>query len=217
MRLLNQRKKAQFFVSQRIALVIGNSNYNVRQKIGASRGLRVSTSDYQPSSTIANIIAPLKNPINDAKSVIKLLRKKNFKVIKGVDVSKKDLGKLVEKFQTLLSTGGVGLFYYAGHAVNVDGNDYILPITAKDVSTERRFIAEAVNVTEILKPVEKLIEEHPVNTGSIVVYSASRGKPAFDGIGQNSPFTNAFVSVLCVRGPLNYNFQASRSRLLVFR
>ena len=225
---LNEDKKivkdqdTPVFVSQRIALVIGNANYNIKPANSrVFRSIRINSPSYIKASDLkasdlkasdlkanvahetsdiekGNTIGSLKNPINDAKSVIKILKKKGFKVIKGFDVSKNELAELVENFQTILSTGGVGLFYYAGHAIRVGGNDFMLPITAEDVSSEENFIMEAVNVTDILKPVENILEEHPSNTGSIVIYSASKGGVALDGVGmeENSPFTNAFVSTL---------------------
>lgn len=189
-------KKAPVFVSQRIALVIGNADYSVEQSITSTRGLRISTSNYKPPIQGASTISRLKNPINDAKSIIKILKKKNFKIIKGFNVNKKELIALVNKFQTILSAGGIGVFYYGGHAISVEENDYLLPVTAKDVSTEEKFIEEAVNVTDILRPVERLIDEHPKNTGSVVIYAASKGRVAYDGVGSNSPFTKAFVSSL---------------------
>jgi len=190
--VLKKIERSPVFVSQRIALVVGNANYNGEQSI-STRGINITTHNYIPPVNKGFYVQSLKNPINDAKSVIKLLKKKKFKIIKGFDLTKENLVSLVQKFQTILSTGGIGVFYYAGHAINVRDNDFLLPIKAKNVSTEEKFINEAVNVTEILRPVEKIIEQHPRNTGSIVIYSASRGGLARDGVGANSPFTKAFL------------------------
>jgi hypothetical protein len=96
--------------ADRIALVVGNQNY-------------VNT-------------PPLVNSVNDADAVCKALSEKGFKIIKRIDPTTDELRKAIYDFQTILSTGGVGLFYYSGHAAQIHGRDYILPVDVQLGSRE---------------------------------------------------------------------------------
>ncbi|MEA2099218.1 MAG: caspase family protein, partial [Campylobacterota bacterium] len=86
-------KKMQ--TEQRVALVIGNNNYN----------------------NLSN----LKNPVNDARLMRSVLKKRGFDVTYKENATKKDMKILVKNFSYKLNRGGVGLYYFAGHGVNVEG------------------------------------------------------------------------------------------------
>ncbi len=93
--------------SQRIALVIGNTEYLQ--------------------------LPPLANAVRDAERVTEMLEKRRFRVIKAVNVKRDAMVKAVTDFESALSVvGGVGLFYYAGSAVYIDGEDIMLPIDAAE-------------------------------------------------------------------------------------
>ena len=83
---------------QRIALIIGNNRYKE--------------------------LSNLKNPINDARSMRDILKKRGFEVLYSENATQNQFKKLVKRFGTKLSRGGVGLFYFAGHGIQVDGNNY---------------------------------------------------------------------------------------------
>lgn len=85
---------------QRTALVIGNDSY---------KNLSV-----------------LKNPVNDARAMRDVLQERGFEVIYKENASKRDMKKLLKKFSKKLSTGGVGLYYFAGHGVNVNGHNFLV-------------------------------------------------------------------------------------------
>ena len=85
---------------QRVALVVGNNDYVHLGK--------------------------LKNPINDARLMKKVLAKRGFEVIFKENATKYEMIKLVQKFTKKLSRGGIGLYYFAGHGVNVDGSNYLV-------------------------------------------------------------------------------------------
>jgi hypothetical protein len=140
-------------VADRIALVVGNKNY-------------VNT-------------PPLVNSISDAEAVCASLKAVGFKIIKRIDPSAAELRKAIYDFQTILSTGGVGLFYYAGHAAQINGRDYILPVDAH-LSSRDEFARKAINLNDLLGPVDQIIEESPAHNGSIVIYSTASGSDALD-------------------------------------
>ncbi len=80
---------------KRIALVIGNGAY-----------------------TKANT---LPNPVNDAADMAAALKSLGFDVISGTDQNKRQMETLIREFGSKLANGGIGLFYYAGHGVQVNG------------------------------------------------------------------------------------------------
>jgi hypothetical protein len=140
-------------VASRIALIVGNQNY-------------------QNSP-------PLLNSVNDAEAMCETLEELGFRIIKRIDPSTDELKKAIYDFQTILSVGGVGLFYYSGHAAQIEGNDYILPVDAK-LKTREDFQAQAINLNDLLGPVDRIIEDSPEHNGSIALYSTASGSEAFD-------------------------------------
>ena len=91
---------------KRVALVIGNSNYP---------------------------ISPLANPVNDARLISETLQAQGSEVIERLDVGQKEMKRAVNEFGKRLEEArgdAVGLFYYAGHGVQVDGVNYLIPIDA---------------------------------------------------------------------------------------
>lgn len=90
---------------KRVALVIGNSTY-------------MHAGD-------------LANPRNDAEDVASSFERVGFKVIKGLDLSKQNMNQLIRKFARSLKGAQIGAFFYAGHGIQVDGKNYLVPIDAK--------------------------------------------------------------------------------------
>ena len=86
---------------KRLALVIGNSNYDS--------------------------IAVLKNPVNDAKLIAKTLDSLSFDVILATDLDKGEFMSKVLEFGKRRSDYDVGFVYYAGHGVQINGENYLLP------------------------------------------------------------------------------------------
>lgn len=87
---------------RKIALVIGNAAY--------------------PGS------AALANPANDARDVASQLRAMGFDVTTGIDLDRKHLGDHVRDFLLSAPTARVALLYYAGHGVQVDNRNYLVPV-----------------------------------------------------------------------------------------
>ncbi len=83
---------------RRVALVIGNGAYKV---------------------------APLKNPANDATDMADALREMGFDVTLKLNANHRDMEQAVREFGAKLKQGGLGLFYYAGHGVQVGGENYL--------------------------------------------------------------------------------------------
>jgi uncharacterized caspase-like protein len=90
---------------KRIALVIGNSAYQ-----------------HTPE---------LKNPRNDAADVAAALRALKFEVIEGLDLDKRAMEVTIRKFSASLKKADVGVLFYAGHGIQVAGQNYLVPIDAR--------------------------------------------------------------------------------------
>jgi len=142
--------------AQRYALVIGNSNYG--QEMGR-----------------------LKNPVNDARDMAKLLINKGFKVTTVIDASKREMKTKISQFSQRLDKDSIGLFFFAGHGVQVNNNNYLVPIKAA-IETEVDVEFEAINANYILHKMKE--SENKIN---IVILDACRNNPyasSFRSIGQ---------------------------------
>src|SRR5262249_27057450 len=79
--------------------------------------------------------APLPNPINDAADVAKALEASGFTVIRRENASLREMHLALREFGDKLGRQATGLFYFAGHGLQVRGRNYLLPVDA-DVARE---------------------------------------------------------------------------------
>jgi hypothetical protein len=185
---------------QRVALVIGNSAYGT----GA-----------------------LKNPANDAADMALMLKKLGFVVTLKKNASLQEMDEAIEAFGNSLKRGGVGLFYYAGHGVQVNGTNYLLPVGAK-INKESDVKYHAVDANKILDEMAAAnnglnivmldaCRDNPFTrsfrsatrglaivssapSGTVISYSTSPGNVARDGDGRNSPYTAALLKYMQAPG-----------------
>jgi formylglycine-generating enzyme required for sulfatase activity len=184
----------------RVALVIGNSAY--------------------PSG-------PLRNPANDADLVAETLEKVGFYVIKRRNADQITMKRAIQEFGKRLEDAGpqaVGLFYYAGHGVQLSGRNYLIPTTANieregDVEIEAvsadwaieqmRYARNALNIvildacrnnpyTRGMRSADRGLAVMDVQavTGLLIAYSTAPGTVAQDGDGRNSPYTMALTKAM---------------------
>ena len=198
----------------RIALVVGNGNYS-----------SVSTLD---------------NPENDANLIAETLKSLGFEVTLLVDASQAELRHGISQFgRDLRQAGrdGAGLFYYAGHALQSFGNNYLLPVDASLtdaadlglVAVEAESVLQqmfsAKNRTNIVildacrnNPFENIAEfndnglaEMKAPAGTFLAYATEPGGVALDGLGVNSPFTQVLAREMMEPGtPVEQMFKKFR-------
>jgi tetratricopeptide (TPR) repeat protein len=111
---------------KRVALVIGNSAYP-----GGAR---------------------LANPVNDAEDVADALTKVGFEVVKGRDLSLSGFGETIAAFRQKAAGADVALFYYAGHGMQFDDQNWLLPVDAKAKTlfeARRQFVPLAEAIAEV--------------------------------------------------------------------
>ena len=131
---------------KRVALIIGNSAY-------------------QQAGTLAN-------PVNDAKEMATALKDLGFVVLLGLDLDKRAFDIKVRDFSRALADADTGVFFYAGHGLQIAGRNYLIPIDAQ-LQRERDVDFEAVGLEFILKQME-LEREGKTN---IVFLDACRDNP----------------------------------------
>lgn len=129
---------------RKLALVIGNSAY----KVGA-----------------------LKNPANDARDMARALRGLGFEVIERQNLTREAFAGAVREFGDRLRGASVGLFYFAGHGLQVRGRNFLVPVDA-DIAREDEVPYRSFEVNEVLDKMDSA--RTPVN---LVVLDACRNNP----------------------------------------
>ncbi|MGJ4926303.1 caspase family protein [Bradyrhizobium sp. HKCCYLS2038] len=181
----------------RVALVIGNGSYQNAP--------------------------PLENPDNDAHAVAKLLNSAGFEVITATDLTQTEMLKVVQDFSSRVAAHGpnaVAMVYYAGHGVQLAGENYLIPIDAR-ISAPSDLTTSTIRLVDLMATLDAVpsrlrivvldaCRNNPfpaVNdagrglaivdapNGSIVGYSTSPGEEALDGRGEHSPYTQAFLNL----------------------
>ena len=181
--------------ANKVALVIGNSAYKT---------------------------APLANPVNDASDISAKLRNLGFDVILVKNATKQKMREAVRSFdQKLRNNPEVGLFYYAGHGMQVDGTNFLIPVGA-NIEKSYDVSEESVSANYILKAMEAsgnklnivildacrnnpfargwrsgsangILARMDAPTGSIIAYATGPGDTAADGDSRNGTYTKHFL------------------------
>jgi hypothetical protein len=178
---------------RRTALVIGNSSYTT---------------------------GSLRNPVNDADDIASTLKRLGFDVILKKNAVQQDMEDAIRDLGDHLKKGGVGLFFYAGHGVQIAGKNYLLPVGARiDRETDVKY--RAVDADMILDEMGNAgntmnivildaCRDNPFGRtfrttsrglaiissaprGTLISYSTNPGNVAADGSGRNSPYTSSLI------------------------
>jgi len=96
----------------------------------------------------------LDNPKNDAADMSAALKKLGFQVIEGFDLDKAAFDAMVRDFGTALKATEVGLFFYAGHGMQVSGHNYLVPVDAR-LTTVSALDIEMVRLELVLQTMER--------------------------------------------------------------
>lgn len=183
---------------ERIALVIGN---------GA----------YQNTS-------PLPNPPSDAALMADTLEATGFRVTRLVNADQATMKRALLEFGRALRGSSIdaGLFFYAGHGVQVKGENYLVPVNAR-IDAEDEIDLEAINVNDFLqvmnsanstinivildacrnnpfarsfRAVSRGLAPVDAPKGTLIAYATAPGDVALDGTGSNSPYTLALTQAI---------------------
>ncbi len=185
---------------KRVALVIGNSNYEN---------------------------SPLKNPVNDASDMASKLKNFGFDVVKLINADKRNFEKGIRVFgKKLHQTGTIGLFYFAGHGLQVKNQNYLVPIGA-NIEDESDVKYETINIGRVLEKMDyaknglnlvilDACRNNPFTrsfrsgargltlvrpaTGTLILYATEPGSVAADGSGRNGLFTEKLMMAMSKSG-----------------
>ncbi len=115
----------------------------------------------------------LDNPGNDATDIANALRSLGFEVTLLLDADLRGMDDAIDAFYRQLRQGGVGVFYYAGHGVQVDGENYLIPVDAR-LSRQNDVRYQALPLGEVLNAMED--SDTQVN---VVIIDACRDNPFY--------------------------------------
>ena len=187
-------------LERRIALIIGNDTY-------------------------AHLPA-LNNARKDAEDMAVKLRELGFETILKVNAGRRDMARALRDFEGRLSSGATGLAFFAGHGIQSDGKNYLIPVNA-NIEVDADLEVEALTAQDVLASMERA--GNPLNIvildacrdnplpkrtrsarrgltvvgipsgakGTAILYAAGEGQTAEDGpSGENGVFTGELLKVL---------------------
>ncbi|MCB2054181.1 MAG: caspase family protein [Geminicoccaceae bacterium] len=206
-------------LARRVALVIGNGAYRYTSE--------------------------LPNPPNDARAVARVLREIGFEVHSGTDLDQSAMRDLTREFARSLDGAEAGLVFYAGHGLQVEGENYLLPVDAQ-LAQKADLLYEGFPVSQLLaqleapdrasvlildacrnnplsrsfsrasrSTVESGLARVSAGTGALIAFATAPGDVALDGEGEHSPFTEALLEHIATPG-LEINQLMTRVRAEVY-
>jgi uncharacterized caspase-like protein len=195
---------------RRVALVIGNSAYKS---------------------------APLRNPVRDARAMAKALSETGFAVTMIEDASQAGMRRAIRAFGDELARGGVGLFFYAGHGMQIRGKNYLIPVNA-DIEREDEVEDQAVDANLVLSKMDSAknslnvmildacrnnpfqrsfrsaqqgLAQMDAPSGTLISFATAPGSVASDGDGENGLYTKHLLAAIRQPGlPIEQLFKQVR-------
>jgi hypothetical protein len=202
-----------------LAYAADNRNLSAQAATGAKRvALVIGNGSYQHP----DILPKLGNPTHDAEDIAKALRGFGFEVIERKDQSLEGMNSAIAEFSRKIGNSEAALFYFAGHGLQVKGQNYLIPVDA-NIETEARVQYVSVNVNQILDEMDSAksrvnivmldaCRNNPISgkfrsgatrglaapssqpKGTVIVYATDPGNVAADGDGRNGLFTAGLLT-----------------------
>ena len=163
----------------------------------------------------------LTNPKNDATAIASAFKKLGFEVLLKLDLTKTETDAAFKVFSQKAEKSAVAAFFYAGHGMQINGGNYIVPIDANPRS-ERDIKREMLKMDDVIDDMGsakiKLVffdacRDNPLSrsfsrgnsrgmaapleaTGTLISFATKHGNTAADGDGKHSPYTQALLAEL---------------------
>lgn len=163
----------------------------------------------------------LRNPANDAHDISRSLEGNGFTVIQETDCSNAEMDRALKQFRKVLADSGVGLFFFAGHGMQIDGENYLAAVDT-DSSDEIAAKHSSLPLNRVIEVMEKsdcatsiivldACRNNPFERawcrsmtarglapvyaprGTLIAYATSPGQVASDGSGRNGAYTSALL------------------------
>lgn len=209
---VKETKSGHTEFNKRLALVIGNANYMQAGK--------------------------LNNTLNDASAMAQVLQELGFEVIKVMDGTYEQMKNAIYTFGDRIQDVNVSLFYYAGHGLEVDGTNYLVPVDA-NIQSALDVKLKAIPLTGVIRTMEFTNDEglnmlildacrnNPFPTGkrssgsglaqvqppsgTLIAYATDPGSVASDGNLSNGLYTGELVKQLRVSQRIEDIFMNTRN------
>jgi hypothetical protein len=166
-------------------------------------------------------VGSLANPTNDADDIATKLQSRGFSVVKKTDCTNKGMDKAIKEFRTSLAGADVALFFFAGHGMQIDGENYLAAVDT-DAASEIDAKHSSLPLNRVIETMEKspaatkiiildACRDNPFERrwhrssatrglapvyaprGTIIAYATSPGQVALDGKGRNGAYTSALL------------------------
>ena len=183
----------------------------------------------------------LKNPINDARMMATTLRELDFDVQVLENADRTTMQRAVVEFGRKLRDGSVGLFYFAGHGMQVRGSNYLIPVKAS-IESEEEVEVESMDVAYVMARMATAKNQFNIvildacrnnpfqrsfrsasnglaaisaPTGTMIAYATAPGSVANDGDGANGIYTSELVAAIKRPGlSMEEAFKQARGRVI---
>jgi hypothetical protein len=183
---------------------------------GLRQALVIANGDYQ--------VGKLNNPVNDGRLIADALRQTGFKVTLLENAKRQSMLNAIARFGEQIEQGGTGLVYYAGHGMQVNGENWLIPVDA-NIKREEDVLNYGVNTQALLD--RMAAAKNPLNlvlldacrnnpyarktrslsglarmdagAGMLLAFSTAPGQSAEDGV-VNSPFATALAQYMVTPG-----------------
>lgn len=201
------------FHGTRRALVIGNSRY---------------------------LVSPLRNAAHDAEDIARTLQGLGFAVTKAIDADKEAMLAAISRFGSELGPGDIGLFYYAGHGMQINGKNYLLPVDVGMIYSQGEVPYKAVNAQLVMDRIEgsgnrmslvildacrdnpfasgesrpRGLAQMDAPNGTLIVYATKPGSTAEDGVGRNGIFTKNLLRLIGSSEDVQFMLRKVRSAVI---
>jgi uncharacterized caspase-like protein len=201
-----------------LALALGTAVTVLGAPSEARRALVIGNANYRD--------APLANPVNDAREMGRVLKQSGFEVVVLEDANLLTMVRALRDFGDRIAEGGVGLFYFAGHGLQVKGHNYLVPADAS-IEREDEVAFQALDVNAVLEKMDSArnrsnfvildacrnnpfarafrltsqgLAPMDAPAGTLIAFATAPGSVAGDGTGRNGLYTEHLLDQMAVPG-----------------
>jgi hypothetical protein len=185
---------------RRLAIVVGNSAYDSKR------------------------LEHLPNAVNDATRLSESLKRLNFDVLTTTNVTSEAFKRLLVEAETKLPAASAVLIFYAGHGIQINGENYLLPVDTPDPDSVDKLTERAIKLNDVVARFASrdrqtfvfldACRNNPMGQGggndglaqvevgenTFIAFATQPGNATVDGAGENSPFTTALLKNIEIPG-----------------
>jgi hypothetical protein len=185
---------------RRLAIVVGNSAYESTR------------------------LEHLQNAVNDATRLSESLKRLNFDVLTTTNVTSEAFNRLLVEAETRLPAASAVLIFYAGHGIQINGENYLLPVDTPDPDSVDKLTQRAIKLNDVVARFASrdrqtfvfldACRDNPMGQGggndglaqvevgenTFIAFATQPGNATVDGAGENSPFTTALLKNIEIPG-----------------